>query len=298
MTDSSNDGRNAANTRDENSQIAIGRDNVATHLDTIAIGRETTASGSGSTVVGARAEASGDNSIAIGQSGKGSPKVIASGVNSIAIGMQSQATGEAAIAEGAGSRAGGKYGVALGRTTKANAEAATALGNAAEANIANGVALGSSSVTTTDKGVTGYNPSDDHTRHYTNLANNVRTATTAAVSIGNGSTLTRQLTGLAAGTADTDAVNVAQLKNVGVALTGNTGSSDFLADGGKLNVRGEGRVSAAVADENTKDSRLTLTFDDKGMVKAGKNVTVDEKQLMVVLHTQSTLQMLLQNTIS
>ena len=277
LTDSSNDGRNAANTRDENSQIAIGRDNVATHLDTIAIGRETTASGSGSTVVGARAEASGDNSIAIGQSGKGSPKVIASGVNSIAIGMQSQATGEAAIAEGAGSRAGGKYGVALGRTTKANAEAATALGNAAEANIANGVALGSSSVTTTDKGVKGYNPSDDHTRHYTNLANNVRTATTAAVSIGNGSTLTRQLTGLAAGTADTDAVNVAQLKNVGVAVTGNTGSSDFLADGGKLNVRGEGRVSAAVADENTKDSRLTLTFDDKGMVKAGKNVTVDEK---------------------
>ena len=277
LTDSSNNGQNAANTRDENSQIAIGRDNVATHLDTIAIGRETTASGSGSTVVGARAEASGDNSIAIGQSGKGSPKVIASGVNSIAIGMQSQATGEAAIAEGAGSRAGGKYGVALGRTTKANAEAATALGNAAAANIANGVALGSSSVTTTDKGVKGYNPSDDHTRHYTNLANNVRTATTAAVSIGNGSTLTRQLTGLAAGTADTDAVNVAQLKNVGVALTGNTGSSDFLADGGKLNVRGEGRVSAAVADENTKDSRLTLTFDDKGMVKAGKNVTVDEK---------------------
>ena len=277
LTDSSNNGQNAANTRDENSQIAIGRDNVATHLDTIAIGRETTASGSGSTVVGARAEASGDNSIAIGQSGKGSPKVIASGVNSIAIGMQSQATGEAAIAEGAGSRAGGKYGVALGRTTKANAEAATALGNAAEANIANGVALGSSSVTTTDKGVKGYNPSDDHTRHYTNLANNVRTATTAAVSIGNGSTLTRQLTGLAAGTADTDAVNVAQLKNVGVALTGNTGSSDFLADGGKLNVRGEGRVSAAVADEGTKDSRLTLTFDDKGMVKAGKNVTVDEK---------------------
>ena len=276
LTDSSNDGRNAANTRDENSQIAIGRDNVATHLDTIAIGRETTAYGSGSTVVGARAEASGDNSIAIGQSGKGSPKVIASGVNSIAIGMQSQATGEAAIAEGAGSRASGKYGVALGRTTKANAEAATALGNAAEANIANGVALGSSSVTTTDKGVKGYNPSDDHTRHYTNLANNVRTATTAAVSIGNGSTLTRQLTGLAAGTADTDAVNVAQLKNVGVAVTGNTGSSDFLADGGKLNVIGEGRVSTVAAHDGAKDSKITVGFDDKGMVKAGKNVKVDE----------------------
>ena len=276
LTDSSNDGRNAANTRDENSQIAIGRDNVATHLDTIAIGRETTASGSGSTVVGARAEASGDNSIAIGQSGKGSPKVIASGVNSIAIGMQSQATGEAAIAEGAGSRAGGKYGVALGRTTKANAEAATALGNAAEANIANGVALGSSSVTTTDKGVLGYNPSDLHERKYDKLTGNVQTATTAAVSIGNGKQLTRQLTGLAAGTADTDAVNVAQLKNVGVAVTGNTGSSDFLADGGKLNVIGEGRVSTVAAHDGAKDSKITVGFDDKGMVKAGKNVKVDE----------------------
>ena len=275
LTDSTNGGRNFAATADENSQIAIGRDNEATHLDTIAIGRETKASGSGATVVGARAEASGNNSIAIGQSGKDSPKVIASGVNSIAIGMQSQATGESAIAEGPGSRAGGKYGVALGRTTKANAEAATALGNAAEANIDNGVALGSSSVTTTDKGVVGYNPSDLHTRKYTNLQGNVQKATTAAVSIGNGSTLTRQLTGLAAGTADTDAVNVAQLKNVGVAVTGNTGSSDFLTDGGKLNVRGEGRVSVAASDDGAKDSKLTLKFDDTNLVKAGRNVTVD-----------------------
>ena len=277
MVDSTNGGTNAANTSDENSQIAIGRDNIATHLDTIAIGRETKATGSGATVIGARAEASGNNAIAIGQSGKNSPKVIASGVNAIAIGMQSQASGESAIAEGPGSHAQGKYGVALGRTTEANAEAATALGNAARANIANSVALGSSSVATTDKGVLGYNPSDLHTRKYTNLQGNVQTATTAAVSIGNGETLTRQLTGLAAGTADTDAVNVAQLKNVGVALTGNTGSSDFLTDGGKLNVRGEGRVSAAVADDGAKDSKLTLKFDDTGMVKAGKNVTVDEK---------------------
>ena len=275
LTDSTNGGRNFAATADENSQIAIGRDNEATHLDTIAIGRETKASGSGATVVGARAEASGDNSIAIGQSGKGSPKVIASGVNSIAIGMQSQAAGEAGIAEGAGSRAGGKYGVALGRTSNASAEAATALGNAAEANIANGVALGSSSITTTDKGVLGYNPSDLHTRKYTNLQGNVQKATTAAVSIGNGETLTRQLTGLAAGTADTDAVNVAQLKNVGVAVTGNTGSSDFLTDGGKLNVRGEGRVSVAASDDGAKDSKLTLKFDDTNLVRAGRNVTVD-----------------------
>ena len=277
MVDSTNGGTNFAQTRDENSQIAIGRDNTATHLDTIAIGRDTHATGSGATAFGARADASGNNSIAIGQSGKDSDRVVASGVNAIAIGMQSQATGESAIAEGPGSRAAGKYGVALGRTTKANAEAATALGNAAEANIANGVALGSSSVTTTDKGVVGYNPSDPHERKYAPLTGNVKTATTAAVSIGNGQQMTRQLTGLAAGTADTDAVNVAQLKNVGVAVTGNTGKSDFLTDGGKLNVIGTGRVSTVAAHDGAKDSRITVGFDDTGMVRAGKNVTVDEK---------------------
>ena len=276
LTDSADGNRGDVERNKENSQIAIGRDNTATNLDAIAIGRDTHATGSGATALGARADASGNNSIAIGQSGKTSDRVVASGVNSIAIGMQSQATGEAGIAEGAGARAGGKYGVALGRTTKANAEAATALGSAAEANIANGVALGSSSITTTDKGVLGYNPSDLHTRKYNNLQGNVQKATTAAVSIGNGSTLTRQLTGLAAGTADTDAVNVAQLKNVGVAVTGNTGKSDFLTDGGKLNVIGTGRVSTVAAHDGAKDSKITVGFDDKGMVKAGKNVTVNE----------------------
>ena len=276
LTDSTNGGRNFAATADENSQIAIGRDNEATHLDTIAIGRETKASGSGATVIGARAEASGNNAIAIGQSGKDSPKVIAKGVNSIAIGMQSQTEGESGVAVGAGTRANGQYGVAVGHVAKANVTRGTALGDVAEANIAEGVALGASSVTTTDKGVVGYNPSDPHERKYNPLTGNVKTATTAAVSIGNGSTLTRQLTGLAAGTADTDAVNVAQLKNVGVAVTGNTGKSDFLTDGGKLNVIGTGRVSTVAAHDGAKDSKITVGFDDKGMVKAGKNVTVNE----------------------
>ena len=275
MVDSTNGGTNFAETADENSQIAIGRDNTATHLDTIAIGRETHATGSGATVIGARAEASGNNSIAIGQSGKNSPRVIASGENTIAVGMQSQAAGASGIAIGAASNSTGDYAVAMGRLSRASAKNATALGNEARATFETGVALGSNSITTSDKGVVGYNPSDLHTRKYTNLQGNVQKATTAAVSIGNGETLTRQLTGLAAGTADTDAVNVAQLKNVGVAVTGNTGSSDFLTDGGKLNVRGEGRVSVAASDDGAKDSKLTLKFDDTNLVRAGRNVTVD-----------------------
>ena len=277
MVDSTNGGTNFGETRNENSQIAIGRDNTATHLDTIAIGRDTHATGSGATALGARADASGNNSIAIGQSGKTSPRVIASGVNSIAIGMQSQTEGESGVALGAGTRANGQFGVAVGHIAKANATKGTALGDATNASIAEGVALGSSSVTTTDKGVLGYNPSDPHERKYAPLTGTVQTATTAAVSIGNGQQMTRQLTGLAAGTADTDAVNVAQLKNVGVAVTGNTGKSDFLTDGGKLNVIGTGRVSTVAAHDGAKDSRITVGFDDTGMVKAGKNVTVDEK---------------------
>ena len=275
MVDSTNGGTNFAATADENSQIAIGRDNTATHLDTIAIGRETHATGSGATVIGARAEASGNNSIAIGQSGKNSPRVIASGENTIAVGMQSQAAGASGIAIGAASNSTGDYAVAMGRLSRASAKNATALGNEARATFETGVALGSNSITTSDKGVVGYNPSDLHNRKYTNLQGNVQTATNAAVSIGADENMTRQLTGLAAGTKDTDAVNVAQLKNVGVAVTGNTGSSDFLTDGGKLNVRGEGRVSVAASDDGAKDSKLTLKFDDTNLVKGGRNVTVD-----------------------
>ena len=259
-----------------NNSTAIGNKATASASGALAFGQATQATAHGALATGNGAESKGVGSTAVGRTAK------ANNDGSVAVGFNAEATGDHAIAIGGDGR-----GTAftdspntydgLGNKTTASATNAISVGYTAKADKVDGVALGSNSVTTTDKGVKGYNPSDDHTRHYTNLANNVRTATTAAVSIGNGSTLTRQLTGLAAGTADTDAVNVAQLKNVGVALTGNTGSSDFLADGGKLNVRGEGRVSAAVADENTKDSRLTLTFDDKGMVKAGKNVTVDEK---------------------
>ena len=276
-------------TASANAATAIGTLSKATGNNSTAIGNKAQATASGSIAFGQVTEASAHGAVAMGNGAK------SKGVGSTAVGRTANATNDGSVAVGFNAEATGDHAIAiggdgrgtaftdspntydgLGNKTTASATNAISVGYNTKADKVDGVALGSNSVTTTDKGVKGYNPSDDHTRHYRNLANNVRTATTAAVSIGNGSTLTRQLTGLAAGTADTDAVNVAQLKNVGVALTGNTGSSDFLADGGKLNVRGEGRVSAAVADENTKDSRLTLTFDDKGMVKAGKNVKVDE----------------------
>ena len=277
-------------TASANAATAIGTLSKATGNNSTAIGNKAQATASGSIAFGQVTEASAHGAVAMGNGTK------SKGVGSTAIGRTANATNDGAVAVGFNAQATGDHAIAiggdgkgtaftdspntydgLGNKTTASATNAISVGYTAKADKADGVALGSNSVTTTDKGVLGYNPSDLHTRKYTNLQGNVQTATTAAVSIGNGETLTRQLTGLAAGTADTDAVNVAQLKNVGVALTGNTGSSDFLTDGGKLNVRGEGRVSAAVADDGAKDSKLTLKFDDTGMIKAGKNVTVDEK---------------------
>ncbi|MBS7053394.1 MAG: YadA-like family protein [Veillonella sp.] len=277
-------------TASANAATAIGTLAKATANNSTAIGNKAQATASGSIAFGQVTEASAHGAVAMGNGTK------SKGVGSTAVGRTANAANDGAVAVGFNAQATGDHAIAiggdgkgtaftdspntydgLGNKTTASATNAISVGYNAKADKVDGVALGSNSVTTTDKGVLGYNPSDLHTRKYTNLQGNVQKATTAAVSIGNGSTLTRQLTGLAAGTADTDAVNVAQLKNVGVAVTGNTGSSDFLTDGGKLNVIGEGRVSTVAAHDGAKDSRITVGFDDTGMVKAGKNVTVDEK---------------------
>ena len=258
-----------------NNSTAIGNKATASASGALAFGQATQATAHGALATGNGAQSKGVGSTAVGRTAK------ANNDGSVAVGFNAEATGDHAIAIG-GDGKGAAFNDSpntydgLGNKTKASATNAISVGYNAKADKVDGVALGSNSVTTTDKGVVGYNPSDPHERKYAPLTGNVKTATTAAVSIGNGSTLTRQLTGLAAGTADTDAVNVAQLKNVGVAVTGNTGKSDFLADGGKLNVIGEGRVSTVAAHDGQKDSKITVSFDDKGMVRAGKNVTVDE----------------------
>ena len=259
-----------------NNSTAIGNKAQATASGTLAIGQVTNASAHGAVALGNGAQSNGVGSTSLGRTAK------ATNDGSVAVGFNAEATGDHAIAIG-GDGKGEAFTdspntfAGLNQKTTASATNSISVGHNAKASIVDGVALGSSSVTTTDKGVLGYNPSDPHERKYAPLTGNVQTATTAAVSIGNGQQMTRQLTGLAAGTADTDAVNVAQLKNVGVAVTGNTGKSDFLTDGGKLNVIGEGRVSTVAAHDGAKDSRITVGFDDTGMVKAGKNVTVDEK---------------------
>ena len=225
-----------------NSQIAIGRDNKATREDTLALGRENTASGNVSLAIGARTEATNSGSIAIAGNGDGY-KTTSTGQGSIAIGMQSNSTGTASAAVGAVAQATAKGASALGYRANATAESATALGQESVASVKDGVALGSNSKATTDKGVVGYNPADSRTNTYAGLSGNAKTSTLAAVSVGDGSNATRQITGLAAGKEDTDAVNVAQLKNVNLKYAGNSGSGDVLLNNGTLNLKGEGLIS-------------------------------------------------------
>ena len=225
-----------------NSQIAIGRDNKATREDTLALGRENTASGNVSVAIGARTEATNSGSIAIAGNGNGY-KTTSTGQGSIAIGMQSNSTGTASAAVGAVAQATAKGASALGYRANATAESATALGQESVASVKDGVALGSNSKATTDKGVVGYNPADSRTNTYAGLSGNAKTSTLAAVSVGDGSNATRQITGLAAGKEDTDAVNVAQLKNVNLKYAGNSGSGDVLLNNGTLNLKGEGLIS-------------------------------------------------------
>ena len=232
--------------------IAIGQLVKSTNNNTVAIGVSTTASGNNAVAIGSGAQATQRISTAYG------PNANANSAGGVAIGTDAAVgtdTGlttviDGATAVGANAQAQSTNGSAFGRNAKADksAEKATALGAYATANIAGGVALGSDSVTTTAAGVQGYNPADSRTNKYSDQAGAIGTSTLGAVSVGNGLTATRQITGLAAGTADTDAVNVAQLKNVNLKYAGDTGNSDVLLKDGTLNVKGDTKLISTSAD--------------------------------------------------
>ena len=101
---------------------------------------------------------------------------------------------------------------ALGGTTDQDAANAAAIGKEAQAKLADSVALGSGAVADRQSGAKGY---DAATGQETTQTSATWVSSANAVAVGNGSTLTRQITGVAAGSQDTDAVNLAQLKEVG-----------------------------------------------------------------------------------
>ena len=251
-----------------NNTIAMGIQAKATGAQAIAFGKVANASGSGAFALGQAANATSHGSIAMGNgaqsTGSGSTALgrtaKATNDGAVALGFSAEATGDGAIAIG-GDGKGAAYDATnttfagLGEKTTATAKNAVAIGHQATANIEGGVALGSESKTTKDAGETGYNPAAGRTNKYDNLTNNTKaalTSTRAAVSIGDDSaSVTRQLTGLAAGTQDTDAVNVAQLKAVNLKFAGDstqvTGSTDVRLNDGTFNVNGDGTLISTEA---------------------------------------------------
>ena len=209
----------------ENSQIAIGLDNKATSQDTVAIGREAESTKTGAVSLGARTKAKGDYAVAIGSASQN--KTVEAADYAVAVGAMSKANGERSVAIGGGAE------------TTAGASRSVAQGYKSSASVADGVALGSNSKATVDAGVKGFNPAETRTNKYAGLAGTAQTSTLAAVSVGDGATATRQITGLAAGTNDTDAVNVAQLRSVNLKYAGDTGNGDVLLDDGTLKIKGD-----------------------------------------------------------
>ena len=188
------------------------------------------------------------------------------------------ATGTNATAAGVRASAAGNYGTALGADATATSEKGTALGYNAKVTEDDGVALGSNSVANTEAGVTGYDVSaaDNRANKYTALTGNVATSTLGAVSVGQNTSVgneTRQITNLAAGKKDTDAVNVAQLRNVNLKIAGNTndnnGKNDVLLDKQTLTVKGDGTYVTTKANNQTID--VTLTNDTKDKIDNAAN---------------------------
>ncbi|WP_386695232.1 YadA-like family protein [Lonepinella sp. MS14435] len=244
------------------SALAVGSTANATARNATAVGGQAQASGETSVALGTAANASKGNTVAVGASSS------AAGDNAIAVGVKTTATTNSAIAIGNQANATGETSsIAIGRQSVASGTSSIAQGYKSSATVANSVALGSNSVASTAAGTVGTDPLS--VASTTDLASTTWKSTYAAVSVGNGSTATRQITSVAAGTQDTDAVNVAQLKAAGfkLATTASAGEVD----------------NSSTADKNIQNGE-TLTVD------AGKNIKVTQTGQNVSIATKDEVE--------
>ncbi|GCL68876.1 hypothetical protein PAGU1579_06450 [Veillonella tobetsuensis] len=244
--------------------VAIGTSSQATGGDSIALGKNANASNGDSIAIGQDTVSDKINSVALGKTSKATgasatalgPQAKATGSTAVAIGLNSEANQSATVAVGYNSAASGENAAAYGNTAKAVGKNSLALGANTQATVEGGVALGAGSIANIVAGA-GYNPNTGRTNTFTGLSGNALTSTWAAVSIGDG-TNTRQLTGLAAGTNNTDAVNVAQLKSMNLAFTADGSTKgDVNLTNSALNVVGDSTYIT------TKGNNQTLTISGK-----------------------------------
>ena len=291
----------------QSNATAFGIDTIASGQNATAFGNLTQATEIGATAFGNKNQATGQYATAWGggdkvvDNGDGTTKkvgTVASGTYATAFGERTVASEESATAFGSDSTASGKMlrtlakiptasaslwlGIGstaaaknslavLGGTVAESAENAVAIGNGAQAKLADTVALGSGSIADRQSGVKGY---DAATGADTTQTSATWVSNANAIAVGNGSTLTRQITGVAAGSQDTDAVNLAQLKEVGklagkhttVSVGGNKATADdTLVKGGNLELKRQTTGGQANYDVAlSKDVVLGEQEEDKG----------------------------------
>lgn len=311
------------------SNIVIGDNHTLDRKkNTVIIGSSDTANtvtnGSDAVIIGHNANAASDtgadNAVAIGLSAK------AAGGNAVSIGANTSA-GDNSITIGSEASAVSGSNLAIGRYARVYGNKVTnavALGQNAKALVTDGVAIGSGSQATVKGGsVEGYDPATGNDSEDTTAT---WKATKGAVSIGTADgKVTRQINGLAAGTNDTDAVNVAQLKklngmkanvvadNIGTKLNAGSTDEEKAAQQTNLNAWGTAIGTGTVAANNGQlvtggtvfnETRISAK-DDNGQTKtykyldvnasAGKNLEALDSALQTVnttagAHTALTIE--------
>lgn len=248
----------------------------------VAVGMTNTANG-GSVVVGTSSEAE-NLGVSFGHGNKVIGSNSGGGQRGLALGNYLTVKGEEAVAVGTNASATANWAIAMGKNSKAEKETAMAFGYDSHAKVFGGVALGSWSVADTAAGVSGYDPSTKAASTDTSVA---WKSTVGAVSVGDASKgITRQITGVAAGTADTDAVNVAQLKK---AVAGAADGNDTLVSGSNaLSLSGK-TLSMSVKDtagneatgsvdlSSVADGNDTLVSDNNALSLNGNKLSMSVK---------------------
>lgn len=261
--------------------VAVGQAAKANKFTSVAMGMNVTADGDNSVALGGSASANSDGTIAIGSYGSTPTK--ATGNRALAIGSATTANGLESIAIGSRVNSTSQHSIAIGTGSNASAVKSVAIGPDSSVTVDGGVALGRDSVADVAGGVNnkGYNPNTNRTDNYSGLTGNVLTSTTGAVSIGNGTTVTRQLTGLAAGTRDTDAVNVAQLKSVNLAFSGNVNTGNVNIANSTLGLKGDNTyITTAANGQNLTISGKTQNIDvTNGQASANAAGMADSKNV-------------------
>lgn len=255
-----------------NFAVSMGINSTASGLGALAVGYNSAASGTESVAVGTQNNASGNYSVALGV-----------GANAGTANTDSSSTANgAAVAVGFTALATRTGSSAYGYNAQATADEGTALGVASIASVEGGVALGAHSVADTAKGVKGYLAGDNDTSTtWISTAGAVSLGGNTKDESGNAITVSRQITNLAAGTKDTDAVNVAQLKAVeskGLNFQGNnTDTTVHMDQGGTLQVQGTGTKAATeYSGENILVTGVSETADDGKTVTTKLNIGLDK----------------------